>query len=135
MKQTIKYQQSKNWWEVQDIDWMINNAQFAFTHIGHRGNRVRIVTNVKLNGMNCFEFCNDKYGIRIVSASLFSGLENYFFTTKVKDKKGIIDMLNKFLIEWGAGEFINPKRNIKYYINKYRKNFKIVEVTIENQHS
>ena len=52
----MKLKQSKNWWQSKDLNWFIENADFAFTNNGHKGNRVRIVTKEKLNGMNCFEF-------------------------------------------------------------------------------
>ncbi len=106
--------QSRNWWQANDINWFIKNAEFAFTNNGYKGNRVRIVTKKPLYRfgenndiqMNCFEFDNDRYGIMITSETMFSkGLGD----TIVDSTKDVIPMLVKFLNEWGAGEFINPK--------------------------
>lgn len=123
----ITFKQSKNWWQDKDLNWFIENADFAFTNNGYKGNRVRIVTKVKLNGMNCFEFDNDRYGIMITSETEFSkGLGD----TIVDSTKDVTTMLVKFLNEWGAGEFVNPKITLRSIANTMTKKHKLI--TIKN---
>lgn len=129
----IKFQQSKSWWQPKDIDWFIKNADFAFTNNGYKGNRVRIVTKQPLHTLygkvNCFEFDNDRYGIMITSETMFSkGLEE----TIVEKSTDVTGMLIKFLNEWGAGEFVNPKWSIKSVTNVFIKRFKLIEVNEKN---
>lgn len=124
--ETITFKQSKNWWQSKDLNWFIENADFAFTNSGYKGNRVRIVTKEKLNGMNCFEFDNDRYGIMITSETEFSkGLGD----TIVDSTKDVIPMLVNFLNEWGAGEFVNPKTSIRHIMSTIKKNHKSITIT------
>lgn len=119
------FKQSKNWWQSKDLNWFIENADFAFTNNGYKGNRVRVVTKEKLNGMNCFEFDNDRYGIMITSESVFSkGLEESI----VESTKDVTTMLVKFLNQWGAGAFVNPKKNIRSVYNFITKKHKLITV-------
>lgn len=99
--------QSRNWWQDRDLNWFIENAEFAFTEDGRHGNRVRIKTKTTLDGRNVFEFDNDRYGIMITAESEFSP-----FTEKCIIGKSYtpIIMLVDFLHTWGAGDFVNPKR-------------------------
>jgi hypothetical protein len=101
--------QSQNWCERKDLDWFIANAKFAFTSTGHKGNRTTIVTKVKLDGKNCFEFDHDQHGIIIVFCSVF----NPGIYTVQSYSEFPIPMLVKFLNEWGAGAFVNPKFSIR----------------------
>jgi hypothetical protein len=124
----ITFKQSKSWWQSKDLNWFIENADFAFTNNGYKGNRVRIVTkgHTGVNDRNnCFEFDNDRYGIMITSETVFSkGLEESI----VERTTDVIPMLIKFLNEWGAGEFINPKVNLSHIINTIKKNHKLITI-------
>jgi hypothetical protein len=100
--------QSQNWCERKDLDWFIANAKFAFTNTGHKGNRTKIVTKFKVDGMDCFEFDNDQHGIIIVSCSVFNPNR-----TVLSSSEFPLPMLVKFLNEWGAGAFVNPKFSIR----------------------
>lgn len=120
----MKYQQSKNWTESKNIDWFIENASFVFTNKGYKGQRPRIVTKEKLNGMNCFEFDNDRYGIIIVSCCEF---RVYWEGLIDQESTEVIPILNLFLEEWGAGSFVNPK-GLRSFINRLKGNCKIIEV-------
>lgn len=104
---TLILKQSRNWWQNKDINWFIENAEFAFTEDRHHGNRVRIKTKKMLDGRNVFEFDNDRYGIMITSESEFT-----LFTEKSITGKSLtpIVMLVDFLHTWGAGGFVNPQR-------------------------
>lgn len=124
--ETIIFKQSKNWWQSKDLNWFIENADFAFTNSGHKGNRVRIVTKEELNGMNCFEFDNDQYGIMITSETKFS---KALGDTIVDSSKDVVTMLVNFLNEWGAGEFINPKLSIRNIVSSIEKNHKIITIS------
>lgn len=130
----IKFKQSKNWWQSKDLNWFIENADFAFTNNGYKGNRVRIVTKKPLYSfgqdnhihMNCFEFDNDRYGIIITSETMFSkGLEESI----VERTTDVIPMLVKFLNEWGAGGCVNPKMNFRNIISTIKKNHKSITIT------
>lgn len=124
--ETITFKQSKNWWQSKDLNWFIENADFAFTNSGYKGNRVRIVTKEKLNGMNCFEFDNDRYGIIIVSETVFS---NGLGETIVDSTKDVTTMLIKFFNEWGAGEFVNPKLSLRSMLNAIENNNKTIIIS------
>lgn len=122
----VKFKQSRNWWQKEDLNWFIENAEFAFTNNGYKGNRVRIVTKKSLHTigdscipMNCFEFDNDRYGIMITSESNFS--EEWYNDMIVERSNDVTTLLIKFLNEWGAGEFINPKFKIKNLLNRKDK--------------
>ncbi len=123
----ITFKQSKNWWQSKDLNWFIENADFAFTNSGYKGNRVSIVTKEKLNGRNCFEFDNDRYGIMITSESEYK--HDYWHDLIVERTTDVIPMLVKFLNQWGAGEFINPKTNIRNIISTIKKNHKSITIT------
>ena len=130
----IKFQQSKNWWQSKDLNWFIENADFAFTNNGYKGNRVRIVTKKPLYvfgennniEMNCFEFDNDRYGIIITSETMFS---KGFEESIVICTTDVVPMLVKFLNEWGAGEFVNPKTTLRSIANKITKKHKLITIT------
>jgi hypothetical protein len=130
MKQ-IKFQQSYLWSQSQTIEWIINNARFAFINNLHKGNRVRIVTCPYLGQYNCFEFDNDKYGIIICSESIFSYVNwKDNIVEQRNSREGIIQMLDIFYNEWGADQYINPKPSLKSFFNRIRGYHKIVTVNI-----
>ena len=120
MNKNLILKQSRNWWQSKPLNWFVENALFAFTNNGYKGNRVRIVTKMpNENGMNCFEFDNDRYGIIITSESEFGG--NLAQDILVKDTD-VLRLLCKFLERLGAGEFINPKNvRLKRAFNKKDK--------------
>lgn len=127
----IKIQQSGNWWQTQDIDWFIENAQFAFTNKLYKGDRVRIVTKKKLDGRNCFEFDYDRYGIYITSASEYS---SRFWAQGIihEQTKDVVPLLLKFFEDWGCDEFVNPKPSFRLFFNKLFKKCKIVTINYKS---
>lgn len=127
----VKFKVSAAWWQTKSIEWIIDNAEFAFTNDSYKGNRVQIVTRKSLQGFNCFEFDNDKHGIIVTSESVYN--INYWYALTVKEAKTkaeIIEMLKTFYFEWGASELINPKSSLKSFFNRIRGNHKIVTVNI-----
>jgi|ERR1035437_4398380 hypothetical protein len=120
-----KFKQSRSWWQREDLNWFIENAEFAFTNSGYKGNRVRIVTKKPLyitdgnSQMNCFEFDNDRYGIMITSESEYKG--DFWEDITVEKSNDVVPFLIDFLETWGAGEFVNPKRSIKDLFNRKDK--------------
>jgi hypothetical protein len=109
MKKII-LKQSRNWWQKKDLNWFIENAEFAFTNNGYKGNRVRIVTKEKTgvnDRNNCFEFDNNRYGIMITSESEYR--DDWWSDMIAEKDYDVKKLLIKFLNEWGAGEFVNPK--------------------------
>jgi len=129
----ITFKQSKNWWQSKDLNWFIENADFAFTNNGYKGNRVRIVTKKPLYilgenndiEMNCFEFDNDRWGIMITSETMFNKVLEESITERTTD---VIPMLVKFLNKWGAVGCINPKMNLTNIINTIKKNHKLITI-------
>jgi hypothetical protein len=127
MGKQIKFKQSRNWWQRENLNWFIENAEFAFTNSLYKGNRVRIVTKKPLYSfgennhihMNCFEFDNDRYGIMITSESQYS--EDFWGDVTVEKSNDVVPFLINFLEVWGAGEFVNPKRSIKDLFNRKDK--------------
>lgn len=124
-----RFLQSKNWGSSKNIDWFINNAQFAFTNRGYKGNRVHIVTKESINGFNCFEFDNDRYGIVITSSSTYGPYWENIIDRKTTD---VVPMLSEFLITWGAGEFVNPPVTLKLMFNELIGRCKLVPVITKN---
>lgn len=128
----IKFKQSRNWWQKEDLNWFIENAEFAFTNNGYRGNRIRIVTKIPLYSiedsdikMNCFEFDNDRHGIIITSETMLSkGLEEMI----VQRSNDVVDLFIEFLDKSGAGEFVNPKFSINDFFNRKDKIIKIKRI-------
>lgn len=125
MEKQIKFKQSRNWWQKEDLNWFIDNAEFAFTNSRYKGNRVRIVTKKPLysfgenNKINCFEFDNDRYGIMITSESEYR--RDFWEDITVEKSNDVTGLLIKFLNEWGAGAFVNHKRSIKDLFNRKDK--------------
>ena len=79
----ITLTQSRNWWQSKNIDWFIENAEFAFrksSPVAYKERRLWIKTKVRYNhedadceplNFNCFEFDTDRYGIIIKCETWF----------------------------------------------------------------
>lgn len=88
--------QSPYWWQSKNIDWFIENAEFAFSKknaVSYKERRIWIKTgspynhnqsDVKLD-FNCFEFDIDRYGFIIKSETFFEG--NSFNEDEIIEKE------------------------------------------------
>ena len=78
MKENIKFKQSKDGGLDVPINWIIENADFAFTHLHHNGERPHVVTKLKWKDTNWNRFEIDSYsdGIRVSAASEYNGQYN-----------------------------------------------------------
>jgi len=76
----IIIKQSRHWWQNKDLDWFIENAEFAFRSgrkSGYKEQRVWIKTKSRYmnNGsmwFNCFEFDVEGYGVLIKAETTFN---------------------------------------------------------------
>ena len=122
----ITLTQSRNWWQSKNIDWFIENAEFAFRKsnpVAYRARRVWIKTKVPYNhneeadyepklNFNCFEFDTDIHGIIIKCETFFNDdpPNDNVIEKDFNVKRAFVKYLHKEDEEYGGGElkFLNP---------------------------
>lgn len=132
----ITLTQSRNWWQNKNIDWFIENAEFAFRKINpvaYKERRLWIKTKVPYNfemdysysqfgnyfKYNCFEFDTDRYGIIIKCETFFN--DDNIIDKNFNVKRAFEKYLRKEDEEYGGGElkFLNP--NLLRRLLSFRK--------------
>ena len=115
----IKFKQSKNGGLNVPINWIIENAYFAYTHFHHNGERPHVVTRIKWEDMwNCFEIDTYSDGIRVSGASEYNGWED----VKEVTDKNIDEFVWKKLDLMGCDVTINMWRH--YQIVGWKRLFR-----------
>lgn len=118
----ITLTQSRNWWQSKNIDWFIENAEFAFRKsnpIAYKERRIWIKTKVPYYNnnifepkYNCFEFDTDRYGIIIKCETFFNDdpPNDNVIEKDFNIKRAFVKYLHKEDEEYGGGElkFLNP---------------------------
>lgn len=132
----ITLTQSRNWWQSKNIDWFIENAEFAFRKsnpVAYKERRIWIKTKVPYNfyddatepklNFNCFEFDTDRYGIIIKCETWFQDTppNDDIIDKDFNVKLAFAKYLNKEDDEYDGGElkFLNP--NLLRRLVSFRK--------------
>ena len=136
----ITLTQSRYWWQSKNIDWFIENAEFAFRKsnpIAYKERRLWIKTKVRYNhedadceplNFNCFEFDTDIHGIIIKCETwFFQGTppNDDIIDKDFNVKRAFVKYLHKEEDEYGGGElkFLNPNllRRLSNFKSKHIK--------------
>lgn len=94
---------SRNWGNIKSFQWMVENARFIFSHKSYGGERIKIVVNEKIEGMDCFEIGYDRYGLTEKACTIFS---NGWGSAIEDSSKEIVAYIKEYLIQDGASDLI-----------------------------
>lgn len=93
---------SRNWDLIKPFSWLCENARFVFL-FNHGRERLYIVTKESIEGYDCFEISNDRYGIIPSSSAQFS----VGWGKMIEDSSlEIIPTIRQYIIRSGATDLV-----------------------------
>lgn len=97
---------SPNWDNVKSFQWMCDNARFVFSHKSSGGERCKLVVKEPVEGLDCFEIGNDRYGVIESACTRFSGGWGEMIDDSSKE---VVKYIKDYLIRQGATDLVlNP---------------------------
>lgn len=134
----IKFKQSKTWWGEESLEWILQNALFAYNFEGHNGERPHIVTKIPMSSditkLDCFELDSDRWGVCLKGQSQYSSRDRGFKITK--SSTDVREFLKEYLsrgncdpIYVNSNFFKTFAHRIKWsFIWKFRRLALIIEI-------
>lgn len=97
---------SKKWYCVKSFQWMCENARFVFTYDIGEGEELMLVTKDDIEGMDCFEIGNDRYGVIDGGCCKF----NETLGNQIKDSsRDVVPFIKAYMIRSNALDLIIEK--------------------------